>query len=148
MSILKAGSFPCDLSKRKCAYKGQLQRHLLEKHKVEQSTKVEEKLEKKKATIFPCTICERRCAYKKQLERHMLIHTVSTSEKVDEIALSQTKSPKQDEEITSNSEIKREINAERNPEAYLGDEMFVFETLQHKDTKSELVNVMDKNQEK
>ena len=42
-SILKANSFPCNLCKRKCAYRGQLQRHMLEVHKVEQSIKVEEK---------------------------------------------------------------------------------------------------------
>ena len=87
-SILKADSFPCNLCDRKCAYRGQLQRHMLEVHKVKQLIKLEENVEKKKkAATFPCTICERKCANKKQLERHMLIHPVEELVKPDHIRL-------------------------------------------------------------
>ena len=46
-SILKAASFPCNLCDRKCAYKRQLGRHLLEVYKVEQAITTEESPKKK-----------------------------------------------------------------------------------------------------
>ena len=84
-SILKAESFPCDLCERKCAYKRQLERHLLEVHKVEQVIKPEESPKKvAKVTSFPCNLCERKCAYKAQLKRHLLaVHKVEQLEETE-----------------------------------------------------------------
>ena len=145
-AILKAGTFPCNLCKRKCAYRGQLQRHMLEVHKIEQLIKVVET--KKKVTTFPCTICERKCAYKKQLERHMLVHTVHTNETDNGRLIAVSQKPRQvdqkrDKEIAKHSEIKIETNAERVKDVYsVDDEMFVFETLKYEHTKSESAYLM------
>ena len=84
-SILKAESFPCNLCERKCAYKRQLERHLLEVHKVEQLIKPEES-HQKIFTSFPCNLCERKCAYKAQLKRHLLaVHKVEQLVKPEEM---------------------------------------------------------------
>ena len=133
-SILKANSFPCNLCKRKCAYRGQLQRHMFEVHKVQQFFKLEKKISAKKT--FPCTICERKCAYKEQLKRHMLIHTVHTTN-FNDIALGQNGIPQQagEREMASHSEIRHKNSTD----------MFASVTPQLKDAKSKSDYVLEEN---
>ena len=103
-SILKAASFPCNLCDRKCAYKRQLERHLLEVHKVEQEIKTEES-QKKKVVSHNCNLCKRKCAYRKQLERHVLnVHKVDLSEQDRELKIEATASVEYLQESTKSDE--------------------------------------------
>ena len=133
-AILKADSFPCNLCERKCAYRRQLERHLLEVHKVEQLIKPEEK--PKKVTSYDCSLCQRKCAYNRQLERHM--------QKVHPVELPVKSEEKVNNENSSGVDGLEQLD-QPNPGLEMFEQVYGDETFKHKDEQTKEINEIKQN---